>query len=148
MSEYEAKIRTKFGELIIHFKDKPDLEAKLSQVNELTTTIEKSIGPILAKEPEKVIPGLDDIYIFGPEGLIKLLKYPKKKTDLLRLTAFLSPVPLKPIQLKQITGVNRPTDYMGKDFIANPDGTYSLSADARTDVTDKIIPSLREKNPQ
>ncbi len=143
MSDYEAKIRTKFGELTIHFKDKADLEAKLSQVNELATTIEKQIGSILVKEPEKVLPGHEDLYSIGPDGSIKLLKFPRQKSAISRLAAFLSPNPLTATQLKQITGVGNPLAYLGKGFNANPDGTYSLSAEARAEVTSKIIPSLR-----
>jgi len=147
MSEYEARIKTKFGELIIHFKDKADLEKKLSQVTEFTTTIEKGIGPILVKEPEKVVPEFADIYMTGPDGSIKLLKYPNKKTDLLRLVAFLSPTPLNPIQLRQITGVNKPLDYMGNNFVRNTDGTYSLTSEGKAEVANRIIPSLRAHKP-
>jgi len=143
MSEYEARIKTKFGELTIHFKDTEDLEKKLTQVTEFTTIIEKGIGPILVKEPEKVVPEFADLYTVGPDGLIKLLKYPKKDIDTLRLALFLSHSPLTPAQLKQATGIDNPIAYMGKDFIANSDGTYSIDPDARAKVTNKIIPSLR-----
>lgn len=34
MSDCEAKIKTKFGELTIHFTDKTDLESKLSYVQD------------------------------------------------------------------------------------------------------------------
>jgi len=143
MSEYEARIKTKFGELTIHFKDKEDLEKRLAQVTEFTTIIEKGIGPILVKEPEKVVAEFADLYTIGPDGVIKLLKYPKKDVDGLRLALFLSHSPLTPAQLKQATGIDNPIAYMGKDFIANPDGTYSIDPDARAKVTNKIIPSLR-----
>jgi len=147
MSDYEAKIKTKIGELTVHFTDKADLEKKLSQVSEFTSIIEKIVGPILIKEPEKVIPGLEDIYTIAADGSIKLLKYPKQKTDLLRLAAFLSPTPLNRDQLKQITGADNPLAYIGSDFIANPDETYSLSSDGRAEVANKIIPSLRAHKP-
>jgi hypothetical protein len=143
MSEYEARIKTKFGELTIHFKDKADLEKKLAQVTEFTTTIEKEIGHVLVKEPEKVVPEFADLYTVSPDGLIKLLKYPKKNADILRLALFLSHSALASAQLKQATGIDNPIAYMGKDFIANPDGTYSIDPNARAKVTNKIIPSLR-----
>jgi len=143
MPDYEARIRTKFGELTIHFADKADLEKKLSQIPEFASTIENSLGPILVKEPERVMAEFADLYTMGPDGVIKLLKYPKKDVDSLRLALFLSHTPLTPAQLKQATGVDNPIAYMGKDFIANADGTYSINPDARTKVTNKIIPSLR-----
>lgn len=143
MSEYEARIKTKFGELIIHFNDKADLEKKLAEIPDFTSTIENSLGPILVKEPEKVVAEFADLCMVGPDGLIKLLKYPKKDVDILRLALFLSHSSLTPAQLKQVTGIDNPIGHMGKDFVANPDGTYSINPDARTKVTNKIIPSLR-----
>jgi hypothetical protein len=142
MSDYEVRIKTRFGELTGRFSDRADLKKKLEQVPQLASTIEKQIGPIV-KEPEKVIPEYSDIYTIGSDGSVKLLKYPKKKTALLRLASFLSPTPLTQAQLKQITGVDNPLAYMGEDFIDNPDGTYSISSEARTEVANKIIPSLK-----
>jgi hypothetical protein len=147
MSEFEARIKTKFGELTVHFTDKPDLEKKLLQVPEFASTIEKIVGPILVKEPEKVIRELEDIYTIGPDGLVKLLKYPKKKATVLKLASFLSHTPLTRDQLKQITGVDNPLAYIGDDFTANPDGTYSLSSEGRAEVANRIIPSLRAQKP-
>jgi hypothetical protein len=145
MSDYEARIHTKFGEIVIHFNGKEDLEEKLSQVLELTGIIQKRVDAILPKEPEKVFPGFEDIYTIGPDGLIKLLKIPKNKTDTLKLVLFLSPVPLTYTQLKQITGIQNPSAYMKKDFISNPDGTYALTPEGRADVVNRIIPSIRSQ---
>jgi hypothetical protein len=143
MPDYEARIRTKFGELTIHFADKADLENKLAQVPDLCATIEKGLGDLLIKEPEKAVAEFADLYTVGSDDSIKLLKFPKKKADALRLAAFLSPKDLTPIQLKQITGVSEPTDYMGRDFARNSDGTYSLISEGKAKVTNTIIPSLR-----
>jgi hypothetical protein len=143
MSAYEARIKTKFGELTIHFADKADLESKLKQVSELSSTIETTLGSILVKETEKVLSEFADLCTTSPDGSFKLLKYPKKKAQILRLAAFLSPTPLNAAQLKQITGVDNPRAYTGKDFMPNPDGTFSLSSNGRTKVANKIIPALR-----
>jgi len=43
MSDYEARIKTKFGELTVRFNDKADLEKKLEQIPELTATIERRV---------------------------------------------------------------------------------------------------------
>lgn len=144
MSEYEAIVETDWGKFIIHFTDNEDLKNKLLQVSEFKKTIEESIGSILVKKPQKVTAGLEDIYAIEPDGSIKLLKYPQQKAALLRLASFVSPVPLTPLQLKKVTGIDNPGAYMTpKDFIANPDGTYTLSSDARTEVVSKTLPSLR-----
>jgi hypothetical protein len=94
-----------------------------------------------------VLTSFEDIYTIGADGLIKLLKIPKNKTDILKLVLFLSPVPLTSTQLKQITGIQKPSAYMKKDFISNPDGTYALTLDGRADVVNRIIPSLRLQKP-
>jgi hypothetical protein len=145
--DYEARIKTKFGELTIRFTDKPDLEEKLKQVPEFATTIENSIGSILLKEPEKVIPGLEDIYAIQSDGMIKLLKIPKKNdAEHLRLVAFLSTGPLKPAQMREITGIDKPVASISSgDFIENSDGSYTLGARARAQVISKTIPSLKSK---
>jgi hypothetical protein len=144
MSQFEARIKTKFGELIIHFTDKKDLAKKLLLVTEITSTVEQSIGQMLMKEPAKVLQGFEDIYAIESDGTIKLLKYPKQKADVLRLALFVSSVPLTPIQLKKVTGIDNPGSCMkAKDFIENPDGTYTISSEARAEVMNKIIPSLR-----
>nr|MDO8100126.1 hypothetical protein [Candidatus Njordarchaeota archaeon] len=146
MPDYEARIKTKYGELTIHFADKPDLEKKLEQVPEFATTIEKSIGSILLKEPEKVIPGLEGIYAIQSDGTIKLLKIPEQNAELLRLAAFLSSGPLKPAQMREITGIDDPVSHMSSgDFIKNSDGSYTLSAPGRAQVSSKTIPSLKSK---
>jgi hypothetical protein len=143
MPDYETRIKTKVGEFTVHFNDKSDLETKLAQIPEFTSIIESKLGTILVKETAKVMEEFADLYTMGPEGIIKLLKYPKKDVDSLRLALFLSPKSLTPAQLKQATGVEKPTDYMTKGFVANADGTYSIDPDARAKVANKIIPSLR-----
>ena len=71
------------------------------------------------------------MYTTGPDGIIKLLKYPEKDVDSLRLALFLSPAPLTPAQLKQATGVDNPIAYMTKGFVANADGTYTIDPEVR-----------------
>lgn len=149
MSDYEARIKTNLGEFIIHFTDNEDLKKKLLQIPEFKKTIEESIGSILVKESEKVIQGLEDIYTFGSDGMVRLLRYPKKKSELMKLALFLSSAPLTPVQLKNITGEHNPAAYMTtKDFIANADGTYTLSSETRAEVVNELIPSLRTSAPK
>jgi hypothetical protein len=143
MPDYEAKIKTNVGEFTVHFNDMSDLETKLTQIPEFVSIIEGKLGAILVKESEKGMAEFSDLYTTGPDGMIKLLKYPKKDVDKLRLALFLSYSPLTPDQLKQATGIDNPVAYMTKGFIANTNGTYSIDPDARTAVTSKIIPSLR-----
>jgi hypothetical protein len=146
MSDYEARIKTKFGELTIHFTDKADLENKLSQVQDLEKVIAEKVREFAPQE--NVLGGLEDIYTLASDGSIKLLKFPKQKADIIRLVLFLSSKPLKTGDIKNITGIDRPSDYMKHEhFIGNPDGTYSLSSEGRSEVVNKVIQSLRPAPP-
>ncbi len=76
MPDYEARINTKFGQLVLHFNDKSELEKKLEGVAELIQTIEaRSAGFTLFEE--KPAPGLEGICTITSEGLPRLLAYPK-----------------------------------------------------------------------
>ncbi|MFI5449769.1 MAG: DUF2284 domain-containing protein [Candidatus Bathyarchaeia archaeon] len=77
-----------------HVDTKAELETKLAEIPEFATTIDSKLGTILVKEPEKAAHEYTDICVMGPNGLTKLLKYPKKARDVMRLALFLSPSPL------------------------------------------------------
>lgn len=142
---YGAKIRTKFGEFTIYFSDKTELEKKLTEVQELIQIVERRTAKFAQLELPKPIPGLEAIYTMTPDGLIKILRFPKSKRDGVRLALFLSPKPLTSEQIRQATGVDNPAAYMKtKDFISLPDGTYVLSTEGMRYVTSKIIPSLKK----
>jgi hypothetical protein len=144
MSDYEVRIETDLGEFTIHFTDNEDLRKKLSQIPEFKKTIEELVGSILVKERAKVLPNLEDIYAIEYDGTIKLLKYPKQKSDVIRLALFLSPVPLSTRAIEKVTGIDNPLAFMkARDFIENPEG-YTISSDARAEVINKIIPQLRD----
>lgn len=143
---YEAKIKTKFGELIIHFGNKAELEKKLVEAKELVKTIEFGAVEFVPPELPKPLAGLEDVYTITPDGSIKLLRFPKTKSDIIRLAVFLSPNPLNLDQIRQITGVENPAAYIKREhFLPQPNNTLTLSVEGKTFVTSKIIPQLRKK---
>jgi hypothetical protein len=144
MSDNEARITTKFGEFVLHFKDKTELEQKLADLPDFEKLVQEKIPESLLQHNDKVITGFDDLYAVDSNGEIKLLRYPKDKTDLIRLALFLSSSPLDVSRIKHVTGIYNPKAYMkDQDFMENPDGTFTINSEARQAVLNEIIPALR-----
>lgn len=141
----QLRIKTKFGEVAIDFKDNKDLETQLSKIdfNELQAIITKKI-PSSFSVSSDLIEEYKDLYRLNSSGNVILTKIPKKKGDAIKLAVFLSENGLSTNDLKIATGISNPKAYMNKkDFVQS--GEYAtLSTEARKDALDKIIPRLRK----
>jgi len=147
MTNYEARIRTKFGELVVHFDNKEELDQRLKEVQDLTRYAETQLAEFTTVEATKPITGFEDIYAVAPEGSIKLLKYPEKKADVIRLLLFFSSKPLSTDEIRSMVGIDNPAAYMtADDFVELPNGMYTISPEGRTVVASKIISQLRSSN--
>jgi hypothetical protein len=147
MSDFEFRFKTKKGELIVHFNNVEELESKLKQIDGIVDFIEKKTVGMQLETQTQVLQGLENSYTYNTDGLVKLLKYPKNKSDIIRFALFVSPKSLNLKELTKITGINNPLAYMGsKHFMKLSDGTYTLEADGRNYVTSKVIPSIQEKS--
>jgi len=145
MTNYQARIRTKFGELVVSFENKEELDQKLKEIRELANYIEQQLLDIIFNEPSKPISGLEDIYVPAQDGLPKLLKFPKVKSDTIRLLLFLSPKPLTSDEIRLLTGIDNPPAYMkADDFTQLSDGSYTISPEGRLLVVSKLIPTLKK----
>lgn len=143
MTNFEARIRMKFGEIGIHFDNKEDLEKKLTDIQQYLSIIEKQKFVIPAVPERKVIPGLESIYTITAEGFPKIRKYPEKKSDIIKLALFLSEVPLSVEQITVVGGVKNPLAYVKEDDLVKlSDGRYILEAEERAYVSSKLIPEL------
>lgn len=141
----QLRIKTKFGEVAIDFKDNKDLETQLSKIdfNELQEIITKKV-PSSFSVTSDLIEEYKDLYRLNSAGNVILTKIPKKKTDAIKLAIFLSERGLTTSEIKISTGVTQPKSYMNKkDFIQDGD-SFSLPADTRKEVLEKIIPKLRK----
>jgi len=144
MANYEARIRTRFGELVIRFENREELAQKLKEAQDLAKDIEAQLAEFIAVEAAKPIVGFEDLYAILSDGSIKLLRFPETKTDVIRLLLFFSPKPLTTDEIRFMTGIDNPLANMkANDFIELPGGTYTISPEGRTIVTSKIIPQLR-----
>jgi hypothetical protein len=146
LGDFEARINTKHGQIVIHFTDKLDLESKLKDVAEFTKLIDSgSSGVALVKEED--VPGLEGICKISSEGLPRIIVYPDSGSDKIRLALYASKRPLTPEEIVSVTGVPDPTAHrvMKFDEVLRSGGKYSLSGKGRTYFTSKVLPKLREK---
>jgi hypothetical protein len=140
---FQARIKTNFGDLTILFDNENDLKDALENASKLAEIINEKAAS-LGILPE-TITGFEDISSIGSNGVPRLQKHPKKKSDTAKLVLFLASKPLDMNQWKEATGISNPLAYVNKgDLIKNPDGRYSLEASARIYVIEKVIPSLRK----
>ena len=145
MSDYEVSLNTKVGKITVHFADAKDLESKLKEVQNFIDAVEKT-KLVLPETPieTKVMPGMDGIYTVGPDGLPRLLKFPKAKSDIIRVALFVSSKSLSVSEITHISGVKNPLAYMqGEDFLKLGDGTFTLEADGKNRVTSKLVPEMK-----
>ena len=146
MPEYEARIRTKVGELVVHFNDKAELEKKLENAAELIQIMESKTSTYALVE-ERSLPGLEGICAITSDGLPRLLVYPESDSDKVRLALYASPRALSSDEITRITGVKNPTAlrFTKFDQVIKSGGKLSLSGKGRNVVSTKVLPKLRPK---
>ena len=144
MSNFEARINTKFGELVVHFNDQNELAARMQDAKEFVQAIEsKSADFAIIKEVS--VTGLEGICTITPEGLPHIIVYPESDSDKVRLALFASRGPLSTEEITNVTGVKNPTAlrFMKFDEVIRIGDKLSLSGKGRTIVATKILPTLR-----
>ena len=141
----QARIKTKFGELVIDFETEDELKKKINSVN--IKNVSQIVGSVVEKSKVqiKVLSEFKDLYTVDEKG-IRLLKFPKDKRDQIRLVLFLAGIPLNAAEITYATGIKNPKSLTKtKDFEQNSDGTVIINSDGRKEVVEKIIPILRPK---
>lgn len=140
----QAKIKTDYGELVIDFIDDNDLKTKLESVNfdKINEMITSKAG--ITKQIE-IIQEFKDLYTRDRNGL-RLLKYPKDKSDQLRLAIFLAGRPLTQSELFHATGIKNPKAYTVANDFEKVEGSVSIKSEGRKYVVEKIIPTIRAEN--
>lgn len=143
----QIRIKTKVGEIAIDFTDNKDLEAQLNKIDfkELETIVAKKV-PLASHGSSEIIEEFKDLYRIDSSGNVHLNKIPNKKGDAIKLAVFLSQRGISTNEIKLSTGISNPKAYMNKkDFIESGDA-FTLEAEARKEVLEKIIPKIRQNN--
>jgi hypothetical protein len=78
MAKYEARVETKFGEVVVNFDSVEELKKSIESldVKNLSAILSEKFEPITRKEPRQAKTGLEGVYRFTPEGKVELLKTP------------------------------------------------------------------------
>ena len=145
MPDYEARINTKFGELVVHFNDKNELDARLQDINTMNQVIETKTAEFAILK-EGTIAGLEGICTILPSGLPHIITYPEQDSDKIRLALYASARPLTPEEITSVTGVYNPTSFRVFDEeVIKSGGKFILNGKGRTVVSTKLLPLVRRK---
>jgi len=150
VAKYEARVKTEFGELTIHFDSIEELDDNLKSIDvyAVANSITAKLGKILVPEQRQPKPGFEDIYRFTIDGYVELLKIPTEKVDTIGVVLFaFEPSPATVEQISRSSGVTNASVYLGqpryqKYFSRTEDG-YLLTHDGKSWVFNEVIPRLR-----
>jgi len=154
LTKYEAKVKTKFGEIVINFDSVEELKTNIEALD--TTVVSemvfKKFESVITKQAREPKPGLENVYRFTPSGLVEIIRVPDSKAETVALVLFAyHPEPALIEQVAFSTGIKdvasaylTQTAYK-KFFSKVQDGRYMLSQEGLDWVSTKIVPKLVTK---
>ena len=152
MSNYEARIQTRFGTLTINFNNSEEFVQRLQSLDleTITNAIQEHLSEIIISEPRRIKPALVEICGFTPDGGLEFFKPPKGKVDAIGVVLYaFDPVPVETSTIEKLAAVSRPGRYFGqkqyKKYFENVGhGLYRLSHEGKLWVTNSVIPKVSE----
>jgi hypothetical protein len=152
MAKYEAKIKTKFGEIVFNFETLDELRTNLESldVNAIAAEVSTKFGGLILKEPRLPKPGMEGIYRFTPEGKVELLRTAPSAPMAMGLLLYTyDPEPVSSEDILSSAGV-KAADYVHqaaykKYFDKTSDDKHVLTHPGRQWVESDIIPKLADK---
>jgi hypothetical protein len=153
MAKFEARIKTRFGEIVFNFDSINELKSNIEalDVNSVSDILWKKFESVIAKEIRQPKPSFEDIYRFSPDGLVELVKVPDSEPATIALVLFAyDPYPVNTEQIARSSGVRNASVILGQPRYAQyfdriSVGIYSLSTQGKTWVLEEIVPKLRAK---
>jgi hypothetical protein len=152
MAKYEARVKTKFGEIVFNFNSIDELKSNIDglDVSVVSELLSKKFESVIVKEIRQPKPGCERIYRFSPSGLVEPIQIPKSKADTVALVLFAyHPEPASTEQVSLSTGIKdvassylTHTSYK-KFWSKTQDGKYLLTQEGLEWVGQKIIPKLK-----
>jgi hypothetical protein len=156
MAKYEARIRTKFGEIVVSFDSTNELKSALQalDVEEVQKEVVERFKGLLSREPRPSKPGFERIYRFTPEGKVELLRTPPSAPMTIGMLLHASaPEPMSSDEIFSSTGI-KVGNYVSQTAYKNyfdrtPDGRLVLTHLGRlwveTEVVGKLAPKVRNR---
>jgi hypothetical protein len=149
MTKYEARVKTRFGEIVVSSDSTDDLKKNIESldVTAVSDAVSKKFESIIVKEPRQAKPGLESLYRFTPEGRVELLKTPSSGPMTIGLLLYASdPEPMSSDEMLsrgiKVGNYVSQTEYR-KYFDKAPDNRHVLTQSGRQWVETEIIPKLR-----
>lgn len=145
----EARIKTSFGEIVVSYSSLDELSKALDEIPKAVELVLSKAGTVAPSEPRKPKPGCEQIYRFGPDGQLELLRRPQKKVALVALALYAyDPQPLTAEQIEAFTGLSDVAKNVlnaganKKYFVFRGNGGYGLSQFGFQWVTSRVVPTL------
>lgn len=154
MSKYEARIRTKFGEIVVKFDSVDELKSNTESLESeaVSDILSKRFESLIAKQVRQPKPGFEHIYQFTPSGAMEPVTLPDSKADKVAFVLFAyHPEPASVEQVAVSSGIKEvSSDYLTqasykKYWSKTSEGKYLLSAEGLDWVTQKVIPKIKSK---
>jgi hypothetical protein len=153
MAKYEARLRTKFGEIVVNFDTLEELKSNIEalDVNRVSEILWKKFESLVPTETRKPKPSFEKLYSFTSSGLVELAYIPDAltKPELVALVLFAyHPEAASTEQIFLSSGIkNAASDYLThpsykKYWWKTQDGKYVLGDEGLKWVSSKILPKL------
>jgi hypothetical protein len=148
MTKYEAIVKAKFGEIVVHFDSAVDLEKNTESLdlNAVADIVSEKFGAILSREPRQPKPGAETLYRFTPEGKVELLKTPPSAPLTLGLLLYASdpePMSSEEILARGITVGNYVSQISYKQYFdKTTDGKHVLTHPGRIWIEEEVIAKM------
>jgi hypothetical protein len=155
MSNYETRIRTKFGEILVNFDSVEDLNKNLDalDLNAVSKTVEEKLKSVIVREPRQAKPNWHEVYRFTPQGDVELLRTPPSAPMTIGLLLYASdPDPVSSEIIFSSTGI-RAGDYVSqtaykKYFDRTPDDKLVLTHPGRLWVETEVASKVKTATPE
>jgi hypothetical protein len=152
MMKYEARVKTKFGEIVFNFDSLDELKSAVEtiDIDAVSDILSKKIEPVVVREARQPKRGFEDIYQFTPSGLVEPIILPDSKAEKVAFVMFAyHPEPASTEQVAMSTGIKDvSSDYLThtnykKFWTRTTDGKYLLTAEGLDWVIEKIVPKVK-----
>ena len=158
MAKYQARVKTKFGEIVVNFESTDELKKNIVslELDAISDIVSKRFGAILLREPRQPKPGLESLYRFTPDGKVELLKTPSSAPLTIGLLLYASdpePMSSEEILSRGIKVGNYVSQTKYKQYFdKTTDGKHVLTHPGRIwieeEVVAKMIPKAKKEKGQ
>jgi len=152
MANYEAQIKTRFGQLIIHFDNPTELVGRLKalDVTAINQAVEDHLSEVIIREPRQIKPVLAEICAFTPDGNLEFFKLPKEKLEVIGIVLYAFDPDLVDTGTVSKLAAAKAAEYVSKKqyqkyFEKIGHGRYRLTHEGKLWVINEIIPGLTAK---